>query len=396
MTARFLQLHTLTSYAGTLLNRDDMGRAKRLPFGGRDRTRVSSQCLKRHWRETVGEWSLQDLATGRSTRSRRVFSDVIAGRLEKQGLTTDQIINVLTPLRAVVLGESAKAKQAQEDKKQAQDEKESSGTHRFENLRTPQIIVMGDPEIDFLTELSQNLAGDNAEETAAKVAGYFKEKETKTNLKALSIGSGIDAAIFGRMATSDLLARTSAAIHVAHSFTVHAEETEQDYFSAMDEITAAEGQLGSGHINTSELTSGVFYSYVAVDLPKLTANLSGDRALAAEVLRRLVGLVATVSPAAKCGATAPYACAELVAAEAGARQPRTLANAFRNPVPTRDAQTAAAHAIDGYLKRYDEMYGQHEERRLAAMIEPAPVNAGERVPLPALADWAALQAQEAA
>lgn len=41
---KFLQIHTLH------LNRDDSGRAKRLPFGGAVRTRISSQCLKWHWR----------------------------------------------------------------------------------------------------------------------------------------------------------------------------------------------------------------------------------------------------------------------------------------------------------------------------------------------------------
>ena len=47
---RFLQVHTLTSYTAALLNRDDSGLAKRLPYGGALRTRISSQCLKRHWR----------------------------------------------------------------------------------------------------------------------------------------------------------------------------------------------------------------------------------------------------------------------------------------------------------------------------------------------------------
>src|ERR1035441_8321403 len=47
---RFLQVHTLHSYTAALLNRDDSGLAKRLPYGGILRTRVSSQCLKRHWR----------------------------------------------------------------------------------------------------------------------------------------------------------------------------------------------------------------------------------------------------------------------------------------------------------------------------------------------------------
>ena len=47
---RFIQIHSLASYPGTLLNRDDAGLAKRLPFGGTLRTRVSSQALKRRWR----------------------------------------------------------------------------------------------------------------------------------------------------------------------------------------------------------------------------------------------------------------------------------------------------------------------------------------------------------
>ena len=390
MNARFLQLHTLTGYSATLLNRDDVGRAKRLPFGGRDRIRVSSQCLKRHWREATGEWSLRDLGSGTSIRSRRVFSDVIAGRLRERALSEDQIVNVLTPIRSAVLGESIKAKQARKEKKT------DDGADPLAGLHTDQVIVLGQPEVDFLTDLAADLAKDDAAATAKEVETYFKDKHKRDNLKALQLGCGLDAAIFGRMVTSDLMARGDAAVHVAHSFTVHAEEAEPDYFSALDDLVTAEGELGSGHINTSELTSGVFYAYVVVDLRQLTSNLSGDCALAAEVLSRLVHLIATVSPGAKLGATAPYACAELVLAEAGTRQPRTLANAFMNPVPTKDAKTKAAVAIDEYLGRYDAMYGAHEARRIATMIEPAREHVGEPVTLDALAQWAADQVKEAA
>ena len=312
MDARFLQLHTLTGYSATLLNRDDIGRAKRLPFGGSDRIRVSSQCLKRHWREETGEWSLQHLGSGKSTRSRRVFSDVIAGRLKERGLAENQIVNVLTPIRAAVLGESIKAKAARK-------EKTVDGADLLDGLHTEQVIVLGEPEIAFLTNLAAELGQDDAEASAKAVEAYFKDKAKKANLKALVMGSGLDAAIFGRMVTSDLMARTDAAVHVAHSFTVHAEEAEADYFSALDDLVAAEGELGSGHINTSELTSGLFYTYVVVDLRQLVGNLSEDRVLAADILRRLVHLIATVSPGAKRGATAPYGCAELVLAEAAVR-----------------------------------------------------------------------------
>ena len=375
MTPRFLQIHTLTGYAATLLNRDDVGRAKRLPFGGAERIRVSSQCLKRHWREATGEWSLRDLGTGKSQRSRRLFSQVIAGRLKNEGMTDEAIVTILTPIRSAVLGESIKAKETRKARKSSDE-----STDPLDELRTEQVIVLGEPEIEFLTRLAQDLHRDSADETAKAVEQYFKDKETKGNLAALRQGMGLDAALFGRMVTSDVMARSDAAVHVSHSFTVHREDAEPDYFSALDDLVTAEGELGSGHINTSELTSGLFYSYVVVDLPHLVSNLSHDAGLAANVLRRLLHLIATVSPGAKRGATAPYACAELMVGEIGSRQPRTLANAFMKPVRQANGEVKAnaARELGDYLGRYDAMYGGHEERRFASMIEPAPDHAGER------------------
>ena len=50
--ADFLQLHLLTAYGPSNLNRDDTGRPKSAVFGGALRLRVSSQSLKRAWRES--------------------------------------------------------------------------------------------------------------------------------------------------------------------------------------------------------------------------------------------------------------------------------------------------------------------------------------------------------
>ena len=47
---KFIQLHLLTSYPPSNLNRDDLGRPKTARFGGFERLRVSSQSLKRSWR----------------------------------------------------------------------------------------------------------------------------------------------------------------------------------------------------------------------------------------------------------------------------------------------------------------------------------------------------------
>ena len=72
MTARFIQIHTLASYPAVLLNRDDAGLAKRLPYGGSSRIRVSSQCLKRHWRTVKDEWALAEIGAPMAVRSREV------------------------------------------------------------------------------------------------------------------------------------------------------------------------------------------------------------------------------------------------------------------------------------------------------------------------------------
>ena len=63
----------MVRFAAALLNRDDSGLAKRMPFGGAVRTRISSQCLKRHWRVAQDEFSLRSIAGSTSAlRSRNI------------------------------------------------------------------------------------------------------------------------------------------------------------------------------------------------------------------------------------------------------------------------------------------------------------------------------------
>jgi CRISPR system Cascade subunit CasC len=204
--------------------------------------------------------------------------------------------------------------------------------------------------------------------------------------------AGLESALFGRMVTSDLIANTEAAIHVAHAFTVHEEESESDYFTVVDDLKDRAGgdDAGSAGIFDMELTSGLYYGYVVVDVPGLVANLGGDAALAGSVVEHLIHLVATVSPGAKLGSTAPYGWAQLLLIETGSRQPRTLANAFRDPVPLdRRGGTleAATEALRQHLCRLDEAYGAKEQRRFLA-VEPGDLPEAKRCTLGNLAAWA--------
>ena len=48
---KLIELHILQSFPVSCLNRDDVGAPKTAVFGGVNRARISSQCLKRAIRE---------------------------------------------------------------------------------------------------------------------------------------------------------------------------------------------------------------------------------------------------------------------------------------------------------------------------------------------------------
>lgn len=401
----FLQIHTLTSYPAALLNRDDVGFAKRLPFGGSTRLRISSQCLKRHWRTFEGDGAIGTIELGgelvpMAVRSRRSFEEHVYTPLVASGVEASIAEAVTDRLMAAVLGESAKAKKVRAERKGKKDE---APTER-EPIKTGQVTVLGKPELDYLCGLGKEIAAKSKSESdVEKATKALLTKERLENLKVLRRGAGLDAALFGRMVTSDYLARTDAAIHVAHAFTVHSEETESDYFSAIDDLDKRDDALGSGHIGSTELTSGLYYGYVVVDVPLLVSNLEGgdrkewsskDRALAAEVVRRLAHLIPTVSPGAKLGSTAPYAYSHFMLAEWGKAQPRTLANAFDRPVRAHgDVLASAYDALAEYVTELDGAYGKSTERRCLVVRPTASLATigAEKGSLDQLADWCAMR-----
>lgn len=452
---RFLQIHLLTSYPAALLNRDDAGFAKRIPFGDAVRTRISSQCLKRHWRVASGARSLTaDVARlpPATIRSRQIFDVEIARQLAGDGDVPEVMLRARWATGAVLallqvgskndkkiktkrqkvardfaLGEetTTETSDVKGDGRQKRgraavaapkvedgDEGEETEKDATSEDLTNQVLVLGRPEIDFLCQIARaafSRTEIKPEDLPQAVVEEFNKKEFKDNLdtlrKGVTRGAGISAALFGRMVTSDVFARCDAAIHVAHAWTVHAEQSEADYFSAMSEILESNmsEQQGSGHINSSELTSGLYYSYVAIDLPLLVSNLQGcaqaewqkaDHTLARKVIENFLHVAATVSPGAKLGSTAPHNYASMVLVEAGDEQPRTLADAFLRAVPTRrDVLGESYAALAAHLRELDAMYGASGRRAHAALHAGESLSgvAGERLPLAKLAAWAAEQ-----
>lgn len=372
MPARFLQIHTLTNYPSSLLNRDDAGFSKRMPFGGAVRTRISSQCQKRHWRVYEGENSLGTIAAPESVRSRVAFQRFVVDPLVLEGVAPDVAGRAAQKLIGKLFGGEAKQEKAEKKvgkKKDAPDAEVVPVT-----ATTPQVTVLGRPELDYLCQLAREAiasVGGAIDKIDGAIEERTSEKVLKENLKALQPGSleaGLGAALFGRMVTGDILSQTHAAVHVAHALTVHAQMVESDYFTAIDDLKREDGEQGSGHINASELTSGLFYGYVVVDVNGLVENLGDDRALAGDVVERLIHIVATVSPGAKKGSTAPYAYSHLVLVESGNAQPRTLQNAFITPVRPHETLVDDTYAaMERHLAELDAMYGKREQRAHAGL-----------------------------
>jgi CRISPR system Cascade subunit CasC len=391
MPVKFVQVHTLTNYPASLLNRDDAGFAKRMPFGGAVRTRISSQCLKRHWRTYQGDHGLATIPAPESIRSRVAFERFVVQPLVLEGASEEAARAAAAKLVGKVFG--SEAKQQKTETRKGSPRARVDG-ERPEVIATPQVTVLGRPELDYLRTLAK-AAIDSTDGTPAKIEKKLDElmrdeKALKENIRALNPGSleaGLGAALFGRMVTGDILSRCDAAIHVAHAVTVHSQMTESDYFTAIDDLVREDGEQGSGHINASELTSGLFYGYLVVDVDGLLANVGGDSQLAGDVVDRLVHMVATVSPGAKKGSTAPYAYSHLVLVEAGKAQPRTLQNAFIEPVPTSGNLVANAYAaLREHLSELDTMYASGEARAHAGLQSDGLFE--QRMPLGELAEWA--------
>ena len=373
-TPRFLQIHTLHSYPAALLNRDDSGLAKRMPFGGTIRTRISSQCLKRHWRTADDEFALTTIeGAADAIRSRNVVERrVMAPLRSANGVSGDVLNAVEEAFNIGVYG--------------------GSGTS--ESGRQP--LLLGLPEVEYLQGKARAICDEHADDAdAAGSAATLlftaaRRNEERDNFAAFreqtELPGGLIGALFGRMVTSDPGANIDAAVHVAHAFTVHAEESESDYFSVVDDLQEADEDAGAAHIGDMELTAGLFYGYVVVDVPSLVSNLSGSSELAGSVVEHLLHLIATVSPGAKLGSTAPYAYADLMLVEAGSRQPRSLANAYRGSVAAQSS--AATEALSEHLSKLDDCYGAREVRRVMS-LDGCDLPGTERMNLDDLASWAA-------
>jgi CRISPR system Cascade subunit CasC len=324
----FIQLHLLTSYPPSNLNRDDLGRPKTAVVGGKNRLRISSQSLKRAWRT--------------SALFESVLSGHIGKRTKKMGIEIYKMLcskgvpeKKAKEYAGTIIGFFGVTESADKDKP-------------LKELESSQLIHFNTSEINALNKLTDEIASDG-------------RLDTVDLRKLVAKRHDVDVAMFGRMLTGKEVVKVTddpeAAVQVAHAITVHEVAVEDDYFTAVDDLNSDEDDRGAAHIGETEFAAGLFYLYICVNRDLLVENLGGDKDLADRALGALTEATAKVAPSGKQNSFASRAYASYLMAEKGEQQPRSLSVAFLKPISGEDILASAISALESKRSNMEKVYG---------------------------------------
>ncbi|OOV86276.1 type I-E CRISPR-associated protein Cas7/Cse4/CasC [Oceanospirillum linum] len=370
MSKNFINFHVLISHSPSCLNRDDMNMQKSAIFGGKRRVRVSSQSLKRtmrqgeYYKKHLGEPSLR---TRELAKVQQHYVDAL-----KDSFSEEIVISALEAI---------------------------SGKEGLPDLSSKGIAVA--PWVISEVAYFCQLIEDSDEADIGKLKKRI-EKDSKSAIAAAS--QAIDIALSGRMATSGLMTNIDGALAVAHALTTHAVDADIDWFTAVDDIVQDEkvsrrvgaleegkGESGSGHLDTQEFSSGVFYRYASLNIAQLQENLgNAPREKALDIAAHVLHMLATEVPSAKQQSYAAHNLADQ-ALVSFSDQPISLANAFETPVKA-DHQGGfrepSAKKLNEYWDKIHRGYGL-DERCAEFSLEPIelPTDMLAQNSLPALEAW---------
>ena len=304
-----IEIHMLKNYPPVNLNRDDSGAPKTCYFGGVQRGRISSQCLKRSWRTSDTFHELDSY--GIRTRS---MPSLVGKRLAEMGVAQEFIEEAEKKLTGIA---------------------NKDGTiNKKENI-TAQIVIYSKAEIERIAQAVKDaIDEDGSIKTFAKRSPKeFDKLRSCAEDKPVTA----DIALFGRMVTSPYLADVDAAMQVAHAISTHAVNRESDYFTAVDDlINDSNDDSGAGMIGDVDYNSCCYYEYASIDTDVLRENLKNcdDReSLIKKLIPALIRTMAFTNPSGKQNTFAGQVLPDMVMIECKEDKiPLSYVNAFEEPV----------------------------------------------------------------
>jgi len=338
--SRFIQLHMLTAYPPSNLNRDDTGRPKTALVGDALRLRVSSQSLKRAWRTSD------------------VFESTVGQQL---GTRTKMVgVGIYKTLTDAGIADKPAREWARAIAGQFGKLKSDKKSDTNDDLHIEQLAHMSPAELAAIDALAKICGARNSAPAADELHLLCKPR------------AAVDIAMFGRMLADTPAFNMEAAVQVAHAITVHKSAVEDDFFSAVDDLNLGLDDKGAGHIGERGYGAGLFYLYVCINRELLQENLGGDANLAAQALDALLHAITQVSPTGMQNSFASRAYASYLLAERGNQQPRSLVQAFLKPIKPfgdRDMLAMAVEALSKRCDNFDKVYGACADGRYTFNVE---------------------------
>jgi CRISPR system Cascade subunit CasC len=319
-----IELHILQSFPVTCLNRDDLGSPKSAIFGGANRARISSQCLKRAIRLTASQLN-PDGFHGQRTR---LIIDPLIERLTKTGVEPTKATDA--------------AKEVAHALATLDDKAEKEG-----KLKVKTLMFLSPAELDAIAK---------ALEEPIKAGAKTKElgKAAAKAAKGVALKDAADIAIFGRMVASDQSLTVEGAGMFSHALSTHKCENEIDFFAAVDDAQSRD-EAGAGMTGTLEFNSATYYRYAALNVGLLNEHLPSlssaqKRAITDAFIRAAVLSIPGARKNSMNGATLPSFVLGIVKAKG---QPVQLVNAFERPVYSRNG--IIAESIEALKNHYETL-----------------------------------------
>jgi len=309
---KLIELHILQSFPVSCLNRDDVGSPKTAVFGGVQRARLSSQCLKRAAR-TVARELAPNFQGIRSRFLKGPFTDA---------------------LKAAGLDETKAAEQS---------------------LAICKIFSTQDKKHEAQVTTAVYLSPAEIKQIAKAVVDG---KSPKDAVKKVDRLDAADIALFGRMVANDATLNVEGASMFSHALSSHKASNDIDFYSAVDDLKGDSEDAGAGMIGTLEFTSATYYRYTAINLDLLFDNshlgkLNADERKA--VLDAFIRATLMAVPGARKNsmnaATLPF---EVLGILKEKGQPIQLINAFETPV-TSNGKGLAESSLAALKNEHDKL-----------------------------------------
>lgn len=346
--ARFLSFMIIRTLGPNSVNRDDRGNFKTTWFGGVERRRISSQCVKRAVRK-----ALNKILEVSNYRTHEV------PRLVKEELEKDGVSDIVDRLSKIFVNTKNKTMLEGYDEFKKGKKKEE--------------------ELSFKSKVSIFLSKDELDLVVEEAKKPLDEIRTLNNLvEGAEKRYGSVIALFGRFMAEATSMNIEGATLVSHEFSTHEVMNEDDYFIVENELGMTSG---GGHLGHTSYGCATTYLHAVLDLDTLKANLVGfSEDQVKEIVSSFTEALVKHFPQ---GAEHPFFAQTLpdyVRVDA-TPHPITMAGAFEAPIQPRKNE--------GFTKPSIERLEQHRTKQMEKGYEVEETCGGEQYKIEDLKNFVA-------